>query len=104
MIFLIESFLKMKLEVKVLGTGCPKCKVLFKQVNEVILENNIEASLTKVEDIMEIMTFDVMTTPALVINDVVVLKGVVPSKSEILDMLRNGNNHTNKSNDSCCCS
>ncbi|MFM2293414.1 MAG: hypothetical protein RIS29_3227, partial [Bacteroidota bacterium] len=56
------------MEIKVLGTGCAKCKSLEKAVREVVETNRIDATVTKVEDIMEIMKFNVMTTPALVLD------------------------------------
>jgi small redox-active disulfide protein 2 len=67
-----------KMEIKVLGTGCAKCKTLEKQTNQAIEELGIKADVIKVEDIAEIMKFGVMTTPALVVNDKVVVKGKVP--------------------------
>jgi small redox-active disulfide protein 2 len=79
----------MPIDVKVLGPGCPKCKTLEKTTREVIAENNIDADLTKIEDIVEIMNFGVMSTPALVINGKVVLSGRVPSKAEITKQLEN---------------
>ena len=74
--------------IKVLGTGCPKCKTMTGVVQDVISENNIDATIEKVEDIMEIMKFNVMTTPALVIDDVITIKGRVPSKDEVLTLLK----------------
>lgn len=74
--------------IKVLGTGCPKCKTMSEVVTDVVNENNIDATIEKVEDIMEIMKFNVMITPALVIDDVVTIKGRVPSKEEVLALLR----------------
>lgn len=73
--------------IKILGTGCPKCKTMTSVVKDVVAENNIDATIEKVEDIMEIMKFDVMTTPALVIDDVIAIKGRVPSKDEVLALL-----------------
>ena len=73
--------------IKILGTGCQKCKAMTSIVAEVVKENNIDASIEKVEDIVEIMKFNVMTTPALLIDDVVTLKGRVPSKQEVLTLL-----------------
>ncbi|GAL79527.1 MULTISPECIES: thioredoxin family protein [Algibacter] len=73
--------------IKILGTGCPKCKTMTTVVRDVVSENNIEATIEKVEDIIEIMKFDVMTTPALVIDNVVTIKGRVPSKDEVLALL-----------------
>ena len=73
--------------IKILGTGCSKCKAMTSIVNDVILENNIDASVEKVEDIIEIMKFNVMTTPALVIDGTITIKGRVQSKDEVLKLL-----------------
>ncbi len=74
------------MEVKVLGTGCPKCKALENATREAIAKNGIDATVTKVEDITEIMKLT-MTTPALVINGKVVSKGRVPSNEELKELL-----------------
>mgnify|MGYP001810081953 CR=1 FL=1 len=74
------------MEIKILGTGCPKCKTLEKLTREVVEQNNIEATVTKVEDIMEIMKFGVMTTPALVVNGKVEIKGRITSSDEIKEL------------------
>lgn len=74
--------------IKILGTGCPKCQSMTGIVKDVVSENNIDATIEKVEDIMEIMKFNVMTTPALVIDNVIVIKGRVPSKDEVLSLLK----------------
>ena len=73
--------------IRILGTGCPKCKSITRIVQDVVKENNIDATIEKVADIMEIIKFNVMTTPALVIDDVVTIKGRVPSKDEVLALL-----------------
>lgn len=75
------------MEIKILGTGCSKCKTLEKLTREVIEQNNINASVTKVEDIMEIMKYGIMSTPALVVDGKVVIKGRVPSLDEIKKVL-----------------
>ena len=75
--------------IKILGTGCPKCKSMAGIVQEVINENKLDATIEKVEDIVEIMKFNVMITPALVLDDDIVIKGRVPSKNEVLELLRN---------------
>lgn len=77
------------MNIQVLGTGCPKCKTLEKITREVVAEAGIDANITKVEDIVEIMKFNVMTTPALVVDGKVVLKGRVPSNSELKEILTN---------------
>ena len=75
------------MEIKVLGTGCAKCKSLEKLTNEVITESGIAATVEKVEDIYKIMQFGVMSTPALVINQKVVLSGRLPSASELKEII-----------------
>ena len=75
------------MEIKVLGPGCMKCKNMEKVVRETVEQNNIAAQVSKVEDIMEIMNYGVMTTPALVVDGKVVIKGRVPTKDEILKVL-----------------
>jgi small redox-active disulfide protein 2 len=75
------------MEIKVLGTGCPKCKTLEKTTREIVSEMNIEANITKVEDIMKIMEYGVMHTPALVVNEKVVFSGRVPSANEIKELI-----------------
>jgi small redox-active disulfide protein 2 len=75
------------MDIKILGTGCAKCKSLEKVTREVVDEMNLDATVTKVEDIVEIMSFGVMTTPALVIDGQVVLRGRVPGASEIKQLL-----------------
>jgi len=75
------------MDIKVLGTGCTKCKNLENLTREIVAQNGIDATVTKVEDIMEIMQFGVMTTPALVIDGQVVVKGKVPSAEEIKKLL-----------------
>jgi small redox-active disulfide protein 2 len=75
------------MEIKILGPGCPKCKTLDKITREVVEKNGINATITKVEDIMEIMKYGVMSTPALVVDETVVVKGRVPSADEIKQLL-----------------
>ncbi|MBV5312669.1 MAG: TM0996/MTH895 family glutaredoxin-like protein [Prolixibacteraceae bacterium] len=75
------------MEIKILGTGCPKCKSLEKLTREVVEQNGIDATVTKVEDIYQIMKYGVMTTPALVVNEKVEIKGRIPSADEIKQIL-----------------
>ncbi len=75
------------MEIKILGPGCSKCKTLDKLTREVVEKNGINATITKVEDIMEIMKYGVMSTPALVVDEKVVVKGRVPSSDEIKQLL-----------------
>ena len=77
------------MEIKILGTGCPKCKTLEKLTRKAVAELDINANISKVEDIMQIMNYGVVSTPALVIDEKVVIKGRVPSANEIKKLLTN---------------
>lgn len=77
------------MEIKVLGTGCAKCKSLEKATLQAVSETGIDATVTKVEDFLEIMKLGVMTTPALVVDGKVLVKGQVPSVAEIGQLLSN---------------
>ena len=83
--------------IKILGTGCPSCIKTEKVITEVVNELNIDAKIEKVTDIMEIMVYEVMRTPAVVIDNKVVIKGKVPSKNEVKAMLVD-----NFANNACC--
>lgn len=77
----------MSRNIKILGTGCPNCLKTIKVVQEVVQENNIDAVVEKVDDIMDIMKYDILATPAVVLDEEIIVKGRVPSKKEILDIL-----------------
>jgi len=63
------------MEIKVLGTGCAKCKTLEKNTRDAVAELGIDANVQKVEDIMEIMQYGVSRTPAVMIDNKVVVAG-----------------------------
>jgi len=94
----------MSIAIKILGTGCPKCKQTAAVVQEVVTENNIDATIEKVEDIMEIMKYNVMSTPAVVINNEIKIKGRVPSKAEITSLLMESSPKTDSNISDCGCS
>ena len=73
--------------IKILGTGCAKCKQTEDIVRQVVTEMGIEANIIKEEDIMKIMTYNVLSTPAVVIDEVVKIKGRVPLAKEIKELL-----------------
>lgn len=75
------------MEVKVLGPGCAKYKTTFQVIEKVIKENNLDVELTKVDDIMEMMSYNIMTTPAVVVDGEVKMKGQVPSESDVKRLL-----------------
>jgi small redox-active disulfide protein 2 len=79
------------MDIKILGTGCPKCKTLEKLTREAISDLGIEANITKEEDIIKIMGFGVLHTPGLVINNKVVMSGRLPSLSEIKNSITENN-------------
>lgn len=83
----LNSQTNFNMEIKILGTGCPKCKALENATREAIAKNNIDATVTKVEDITEIMKLT-MTTPALVVDGKVVVKGRVPSQDELVQLIK----------------
>jgi small redox-active disulfide protein 2 len=70
-------------EIKILGGGCPNCHRLEKLAREVVAELGVEATFAKVEDLNQIMAYDIMSTPALVIDEEVKVSGRVPRKDEI---------------------
>ena len=75
------------MEIKILGTGCAKCKALEKATKEAVEKTGLNATITKVEDIVEIMQFGVMTTPVLVVDGEIKVKGKVPSVEELSKLL-----------------
>ena len=77
------------MEIKVLGTGCAKCKSLEKVTRKAVDELNLDATVTKIEDIQKIMEYAVMRTPALVIDEKVVLSGQLPKVAELKELLTN---------------
>ena len=75
------------MQIKILGTGCPKCKALEKNVRDAVDEAGIQAEIDKVTDITKIMEYDILMTPGLVINGNVVLSGRLANKQQLKDLL-----------------
>jgi len=71
------------LNIKILGSGCPRCQEVEKRTKEVIAEMKIEANVEKVTDLKKIMEYKILSTPGLVINEKVVISGKIPAKSQI---------------------
>lgn len=76
----------MKLEV--LGPGCAKCAKLYEATQEAVRKAGVEAEVSKVSDLAQIMKYGVLSTPALVVNGKVAFSGRVPSPDDIATMLR----------------
>lgn len=76
------------MNIKVLGMGCSKCMKMYDATKEAVAELGIEAEVEKVEDIKKIMSYGVMGTPALVVNEKVVIAGKSANKKEIMELLK----------------
>ena len=75
------------MEVKILGTGCPNCKRLEKVARQALAELGTEATITKVTDMMDILSYNIPATPGLVIDGKVVSYGRVPTKAEATSLI-----------------
>lgn len=76
------------MEIKILGSGCSSCNDLLKRTEKAVDELGLEANFEKVTDMVQIMSFGVMKTPALVVNGKVKTSGRVPSVEDIKDLLK----------------
>lgn len=74
-------------QIKILGAGCPKCKTTYTNVLEALKQLGIEAEVTKVEDIEEMMRYNILTTPVLIIDEEIKIKGRVAQVNEIVKLL-----------------
>jgi small redox-active disulfide protein 2 len=73
--------------IKVLGPGCPKCKTTYNNAVEAVKQAGIEANVEKIEDLQEMMRYNVLTTPVLIIDEVTKIKGRIADVSEIKQLL-----------------
>lgn len=71
------------MDIQVLGTGCANCRNTIALINQVAQDKGLQVEVTKVEDLREIMTYGVMSTPGVVINGQVVHAGGIPSREKI---------------------
>ncbi|MEW6187341.1 MAG: thioredoxin family protein [Thermodesulfobacteriota bacterium] len=76
------------MEIKVLGPGCAKCQQTEKIVKEAVAESGVQAQVEKVTDVMKIMTYGVMGTPAVVIDGQIKSIGKVPKKEDVLQWIK----------------
>ncbi len=75
------------MEIKVLGTGCAGCRALHETVKKAVAELGLDATVVKEEDIMKIMSYNVMQLPALVVDGQVAAKGRKLSPAEVKELL-----------------
>ena len=81
------------MEIKVVGTGCASCKKLEESVRAVVAENNIDAEIIKMTDIMEIAKSGILITPGLIIDGKIKLSGKLPEKSEVEKIILEAKNN-----------
>lgn len=74
--------------IQVLGTGCAKCKSTVQLVNEVAESEGVSVDVQKVEDIAEIMSMGVMSTPGVVVDGTLVHSGSMPSRVQVVEWLK----------------
>jgi len=74
--------------IKILGPGCAKCKTTYENALEAIKQTGIQAEVVKIEDIEEMMKYNVLTTPVLMIDEQAKIKGRVASVQEIVELLK----------------
>ena len=75
------------MDIKVLGSGCSRCHKALEVVQKVVSDNGVDANIEYVTDIMKIMEYNIMSTPAIVVDGVVKLKGAVPSEADVKKLL-----------------
>lgn len=74
--------------IKVLGPGCPKCKTTYNNALDAVKQSGIDAEVIKVEDIMEMMKYNILITPVLVVNEEIKIKGRVAQVNEIIELIK----------------
>lgn len=76
------------MDIKILGSGCCRCKKTYDTVNQVVEEDKIDATIEYVTDIAKILEYDIMSMPAIIIDGKVVLNGQVPTAAQVRQILR----------------
>jgi small redox-active disulfide protein 2 len=74
--------------IKILGTGCAKCKATQEVIEKVSKELGLSPTILKVEDMQEIMQYNVFSTPVVVIDEQVKIKGRVPTMNEVRELMQ----------------
>ena len=76
------------MEIKILGTGCPMCKRLEQVARQAVAEAKVDAVVTKVTDVQAITAYPILSTPGLVVDEVVKSSGRIPQKDEVIAWIR----------------
>ena len=87
------------IEVKVLGPGCANCKTTYQLIEKVTSENGVEIALEKIEDMAEIMSYGIMSTPGVVVDGKIAHAGGIPDKKTILSWFTSS---CCPADDTCC--
>jgi|LZQN01.1.fsa_nt_gb small redox-active disulfide protein 2 len=80
--------MKSKINIKVLGSGCLSCKKLYESTKKAIRDLNLDSDLEYITDINEIIALGVLETPALTVNDTVILSGKLPNLEELKNIIK----------------
>ena len=75
------------MDIKILGSGCSRCKKTYETVTRVVEEDQVEGTVEYVTDIAKILDYDIMSMPAIVIDGKVVLNGQVPTADKVRELL-----------------
>lgn len=78
----------MATSIKVLGPGCARCKATFEVVKKAVEQTNVQAEVTKVEDLEGMMKYDIISTPVVVVNEQIKISGRVPTVEEVAALLQ----------------
>ena len=79
------------MNIKIFGPGCPNCQKLEANTKQALEELKLEAKVEKISEIQDIMSYGIMSTPALVVDDAVLVAGMVPDVKQIKEALENHN-------------
>lgn len=91
------------MNIKILGTGCPNCQKLEANTKQALSELKMEAEVEKITDMEKIMSYGIMSLPAIVADDKVISYGLIPSVKEIKELLTENKLSAKSSPDSCSC-
>ena len=91
------------MNIKILGTGCPNCQKLEANVKQALVELKMEAEVEKITDMEKIMSYGIMSLPAIVADEKVLSYGVVPSVEDIKKILTNTKTSQGDALKGCSC-